>query len=199
MSTAVPLNLLTALPAEAKPLIALLGLKRNPRQHPFPVYNAPGISLAISGVGIRAMHEASRYLLDHSSTEQTSAWLNIGICGHGSLALGESLIAQRVIRGDQATWDLLVPPGLTQQAGTLCCVEQPQADYRPGMAYDMESAGFMTALQSELRRGRIGLLKVVSDNPYHGSDRITAQGVRELIAQQAAFITDMIDWLTRND
>ncbi|MET0029723.1 MAG: hypothetical protein ABW101_18985 [Candidatus Thiodiazotropha sp.] len=199
MKGPVPINLLTALPAEAKPLIERFNLQRNHRQTALPVYQAGDIQLAVSGVGIPAIREATRYLKAISVPDQPVAWLNIGICGHGSHTLGEAMIAERVITPQGDRWDLSVPPGLAERCGVLCCVERPQAVYAAQMAYDMESAGFLAALNADEDMHRIGVLKVVSDNPEHGSEKITTKGVRALIAQQAALITHMIDWLTRDD
>jgi adenosylhomocysteine nucleosidase len=191
----IPVNLLTALPAEAKPLIERFGLQRSPHQSPIPIYKAPQIRLAITGVGIPAMYQATRHLIATAPIEQPVVWLNIGICGHGSCPLGESLIATQVLTPDGECWDLTIPPKLGSRGGTLCCVEQPQAVYQTQMAYDMESAGFLAALRPHADPRRIGLLKIVSDNPQHSSERITAKGVRALIAQQTDLIGEMIDWL----
>ncbi len=198
MKPSIPVNLLTALPAEARPLIEQFGLQRSPRQSPVPVYMAPGICLAVTGVGIPAMYQATRHLIAAASFGQPVAWLNIGICGHGSSPLGESLIINQVVAPDGERWDLTIPPKLGCRTGTLCCVEQPQEVYQAQMAYDMESAGFLAALKPHADPRRIGLLKVISDNPQHSSQRITAKGVRGLIAQQTNLIAEMLNWL-RND
>ncbi|MCG7909573.1 MAG: hypothetical protein JAY82_07335, partial [Candidatus Thiodiazotropha taylori] len=56
------LNLLTALPAEAKPLIKCFALQRHQPVDAIPLYKAEGIHLAVSGPGLKSIAPAVSYL-----------------------------------------------------------------------------------------------------------------------------------------
>jgi len=188
------INLLVALPAEAKPLIQALSLKRIQPDGPCPLYAGDGINLALSGVGRDAMTKAIHYLNDRS--EDKCRWLNVGIAGHATLALGESLLASSVIdtlSGRQ--WQLQPVVGLLVNQGVLCCVSEPESVYAQAMGYDMESGGFALTLSTLGLLDHAQVLKVISDNPQQPAERINARIVSQLIGQQCHVIQSLIEAL----
>jgi hypothetical protein len=193
MQTEYDLNLVVALPAEAKPIIGMLNLKRDQVNMLMPVYHREHIQLVISGPGIKASADGVHYL--HSiRSSATAQWLNIGICGHGSLDLGAALLVERII--DQQSgrrWSLTLPQRTTCAIGTLTCVAKPQAEYAIDMAYDMESCGFIDTVSEITAIEFARVFKIVSDNPVNHKRGINTKLVRSLIEQQSELICSMIE------
>lgn len=188
------INLLVALRAEAKPLIRHLALKRLQPDGPCPLYTGDGLNLAMSGIGRDAMERAIRYL--HGRSEEKCHWLNVGIAGHGSLALGESLLITSVIDAVSGRqWHLPQVAGLLVSRGKLCCVSEPETDYAETMGYDMESGGFASTLSALGLLDHAHVLKIISDNPQQPAKGINARMVSQLIGQQQHVIQSLIEKL----
>ena len=193
------INLITALPAEAKPLIRRLGLMRLQPVGPVPIYTASGVHLAVSGPGTSAMATGVAHLHTLAPSDTAVGWLNVGICGHGSLNLGDALLADKIIEQNGQSWELRTPVDTPFQNSSLTCVSRPQTGYAPHMAYDMESAGFLASATCFASLNSISVLKIVSDNPEHGVEKINAKRVRELIAPHVDHIWDLMRRLPLND
>jgi hypothetical protein len=193
MQTGYSLNLVVALPAEAKPIIRLLNLKRDQVNMDMPVFYSGHIQLVISGPGVQASTDGVHYL--HSVRPvATAQWLNIGICGHGSLEVGAALLAERIIdRQTGRRWSLTPPQKTTCTIGALTCVAEPQAEYAIDMAYDMESSGFIDTVSTVASIESARVFKIVSDNPANDIRGINAKRVGRLIEQQCELIRSMIE------
>ncbi|MES9813735.1 MAG: hypothetical protein ABW161_12840 [Candidatus Thiodiazotropha sp.] len=187
------INLVIALPAEARPLINSLNLQRDQANMKIPVYRGNGIQLVITGPGATASARGVRYI--HSIKLCSSAqWVNLGICGHGSLDVGTPLLINRVI--DQQSgkeWPLPIRHLISGTTGALTCVPEPQSDYADDMAYDMESSGFIQAVNDIDMIEYSKIFKIVSDNPANDSRGISAKFVGTLVQQQLGLIRSMID------
>jgi hypothetical protein len=138
------------------------------------------------------------YLQEMTPSGISTAWLNIGICGHGSLRLGDGLIVDKVITQSGRIWQLYQHIDLPLfHHGPLTCVSQPQAVYEPEMAYDMESAGFLDPLASMTPIDNVCILKIISDNPEKGIETINGKRVRKLITNQIERISCLIQRLSQ--
>ncbi len=184
-----PFNLVVALPAESKPLIAHFGLKRQQPDGDFPIYQKGAISLIRSGIGKAAAKKATRTLLTHQQEEHI--WINLGIAGHASRPIGDMVLAQHTLdEASQQQWALpsdLDPPCELER---LTTVSQPEFDYtRPG-AFDMEAAGFLSALD-----GNGYCLKIISDNRHHPGHGMRAKWVSQLIKEQLGKIEQFMGQL----
>jgi len=146
MSTAA-FNFVVALPAESKPLIAHFGLKRRQPDGDFPIYQKDAISLIRSGVGKAASANATHFLLNHQQQKET-IWINLGIAGHATRPIGDMILAQYTQDEDsQQEWAIPSNLNLLCELERLTTLSQPEFDYtRPG-AFDMEAAGFLSALE----------------------------------------------------
>ncbi len=174
-----PFNFVVALPAESKPLIAHFGLKRLQPDDGFPIYQKGGISLIRSGVGKAAAQKATRTLLNHQQ-QKGRIWINLGIAGHASRPIGDMILAQYIRdEASQQQWEIparLDPPCELERLTTL---SRPGFDYtRPG-AFDMEAAGFLSALD-----GNGYCLKIISDNRHHPGHGMKAKWVSQLIRER---------------
>jgi hypothetical protein len=189
------INLLVALPPEAKPLIRSFALQRRQPDGNFPIYVSQEITLSLCGPGRESMEQAINFLLEHQSIS-VSGWINLGIAGHGSLDRSHCLLIDSVI--GQTTgerWKLTPPPLEKISRSSLHCVSQPESTYADDCAYDMESAGFTAALAAAglLHLGQI--LKVVSDNPRQPSSEINGKMVSNLIEETIPTLSLLMEQL----
>jgi hypothetical protein len=125
-------------------------------------------------------------------------WLNIGICGHGSLEIGTPLLIDRIIDEPSGReWSLAVRPLIIDSIGALTCVPEPLPEYVDNMAYDMESSGFIKAVTETDALDNARIFKIVSDNPANGTRGISGKLVRTLVQKQLGLIRSLIersDW-----
>jgi hypothetical protein len=189
-----PINLLIALQAEAKPLIRALGLKRRQPDGVCPIYASNGVRLAMSGPGKVSMQQAIHLL--HQEGVENCHWLNLGIAGHASLALGSCLQATAVTDSRSGErWRLQPVSGIEAIQGELRCVAEPESVYGEPVGYDMESGGFAATLASLGLIEHAHILKVISDNPQQPARQINARMVEALIGQQLHVIHSLIEKL----
>ncbi len=193
------LNILVALPCEAKPINRLLDLKRLQPDGDLPLYGSQDCLLVLAGHGMQAAAAGTRYLHQHNRNNNPS-WLNIGIAGHVELPLGEALIAASVIApDDEQTWVTAVPEQLGCPQGTVQTVTQPLAGYPGKAAYDMEAAGFVSTATAFSPIEKIHVLKVISDNSDNPSSGINAKMVTRLIQAQSRLIRQLVQRILRED
>jgi len=185
-------NFVVALPAECKPLIAHFGLKRKQPDGDFPLYQNGAISLVRSGVGKEASAQATRFLLDHHNQFTDSIWINLGIAGHSTRQIGDMILAQSILDEDsQQQWATPSNFKPACEFEALTTLSQPEFDYtRPG-AFDMEAAGFLSALN-----GNGYCLKIISDNSTQPGHGIKAKWVSKLISEKLDTIDQIMDQLS---
>ena len=94
------INIVVAMPCEAKPLVEHFALQRNSQLHAFPVYASTDMTLITSGVGKVNSAMAVAWLAGQQQTRDQQ-WLNIGMAGHASHKPGTLLVANKVT--DMAT------------------------------------------------------------------------------------------------
>ena len=176
------LCLVVALAAEARPLLAPHRLQ-GVSGHPYRICAGEQTHLIVSGIGKVAAAAATAYLRALIG-DTPAAWLNIGIAGHGSQAVGTALLSHKVV--DAASGKPFYP---TFTAPPLCrttllhTVDRVQPAVGDA-AYDMEASGFCEAAQRFATSERIHCLKVVSDNPQSSYQTLDAGKVEALIESQ---------------
>lgn len=191
------INLVVALPAEARPLIARYRLTDKTTRGGFRIYRNAGMSLVISGPGKIAAAAATALLASCNSAAEQTAWLNIGIAGHATHATGQSLLAHRVT--DHATGKSWYPPQLFELATTttsLLTVDTPENRYHHDLAYDMEASGYYAVATRFSSAELVQCFKVVSDNREHSTAAITAESCAQLITQALDEIDPLLDALS---
>jgi len=185
-------NFVVALPAESKPLISHFGLKRKQPDGDFPIYQKGTITLVRSGIGKEAAANATRFLLYHHHQQEDIIWINLGIAGHATRQIGDMILAEH-IRDEDSQQQWKIPANLNPpcKLGTLTTLAQPEFDYtRPG-AFDMEAAGFLSAL-----KGNGYCLKIISDNSSQPGHGIKAKWVSQLITEQLYKIDQLMNQLS---
>ena len=183
------LCLVVALAAEARPLLAPHRLQ-GVSGHPYRICAGEQTHLIVSGVGKVAAAAATAYLRALIG-DAPAAWLNIGIAGHGSQAVGTTLLAHKIV--DAASGKPFYPtftaspPCHTTLLRTVDRVQPPAGD----AAYDMEASGFCEAAQRFATSERVHCLKVVSDNPQSSYQELNAEKVEALIEAQLDMVAQV--------
>lgn len=177
-------RLVVALPAEARPLVARFRLRRH-EAAAWPLYRGEGVELVVSGVGKTAAAAATGWLAGRAESETQRAWINVGIAGHPSRAVGDCLLADRV--EDTASGRVWYPPLAFEPpvgSAPVATVDRVERDYARDTLYDMEAAGFCAAATRLATAELIQVLKVVSDNPAGSREdepRLSAERISELV------------------
>ena len=185
--------MIVALKAEARPLVARFRL--GPCGQPGVYGDGLGdITLSVCGVGRRNAARAVERL-QGTGNRRPSAWLNVGVAGHGDERPGTALIVREVI--ERSTGLRVYPAGPLPPAPSattaLCTVDEPETAYDVGWAYDMEGSGFMRAALGIAPRGPVHCLKVVSDGPDHSLAALSAAVATELIESQVESIESVME------
>ena len=188
------INLVVALPAEARPLIERYRLNEKTTIGTFRVYRHADMSLIISGPGKIAAAAATALLAGSNTPGKQAAWLNIGIAGHATYSTGQSLLAHRIT--DHATGKNWYPPQLFDLPTTtvsLLTVDIPENSYRQDVAYDMEASGYYPVASRFSSTELVQCFKVISDNREQSTATITAERCSQLVTRKL----DEIDALVR--
>ncbi len=179
------INLVVALPAEARPLINHYRLKHRQAQSAFPLYGNDGMALVVSGPGKIAAAAATAWLAGLTGEDRRAAWLNIGIAGHATHDIGTGLLVNRITdRASNRSW---YPPqvhDLDIPASRLLCVDAPENDYRADALYEMEASGFYATACRFTTGELVQCFKVVSDNRQQSSAKVSTKLCTQLLAGQ---------------
>jgi len=195
------INIVCALKCEARPLIDHFGLQHKPVDD-IKLYQNSKINLVISGVGRKLSASAVRRLAQ--SRKQPSAWLNIGIAGHGQLAVGTGRMIHKITGPDGLNW---YPPNLALNTGnklgknkidsiSLKTVDKTEQSYSENCAYDMEAAYFYQAAINHQTSELVQCYKIISDNTCSPTDNINAKKISTLIEKRLPDISMMIEALS---
>ncbi|NKB70920.1 MAG: hypothetical protein GKR89_27940 [Candidatus Latescibacteria bacterium] len=185
-------NFVTALAAEARPLIQRYRLVKT--EADWPLYQGDGLQLIVAGVGRLATAAATAYLAGRTP-QRPLAWLNIGIAGHGVLAVGTPLLAHKITDAQTVHFPAFPfrPPCATDVVHT---VDQPETGYADKIAYDMEAAAFWPTACRFASAELVHCLKIVSDNPTQPADRLDAAAVAELVAAKLELVDQLHTLIT---
>ncbi|MDE0308924.1 MAG: hypothetical protein OXI60_03730 [Acidiferrobacterales bacterium] len=177
-------NIVTAMKSEALPLIDHFCLERMTQKgEPFSIFGNDELKLIVSGVGTSMAHKAVRYLSRNDKSAQTSAWLNVGVVGHGTYATGTGFLANCIV--ESATQRTIYPSFTIDHdlpTGKVITVDGVNTDYQPHAGYDMEAFGFATAATQFSTLEMIHCFKVVSDNQDHSVQHLTKTDIQDFIA-----------------
>ncbi len=190
------MNIVTALRAEAAPLIDCYGLEADAPHGVFPVYCGEGIRLVVSGVGKLHAAAATGYLHAAGGGHRNEAWLNVGVAGHAHLPLGRVVVAARITdRASERSW---YPPQVLELPAAGAClvtVDTPEHAYEDEAVYDMEAAGFYPVASRFSTGELVQSLKVISDNRRNPTATLDARAIGERVADAVAEIDRVIQRL----
>ena len=188
-------NLVVAHSLEAKALIEWFELGEVEPRGKYRCYeNKKGIALVISGMGVRNAVNAVDWLHGRQSPG-FRAWLNVGIAGHPSAAVGQGLLINRIEhrRSGDCFWPPI--PDLGLQGCGLVTVDEPETAYEQDSAFDMEAAGFFAQAAGLTTTDLVYVFKIVSDNRENPVDEVNLQRVPELFRNLESAIRKLVDHL----
>jgi len=187
--------LITALPAEARPLITHFGLQARGHRH-LRLYKGEFGYLLQCGVG--KLNAAVSTAAMMQTLPDVNAIINVGIVGC-QRPIGQTLIAHGV--QDQASsqqWFPHLPPvnRLPDTSSVqVQTVDKPANNYSADIAFDMEAAGIFSAACKVVDLAFVHSIKVVSDNPESGPDTVTAKSTAGFVKTAIPSVEKMIQAL----
>ncbi len=190
------INIIVALPAEARPLITHYSLRNEQDSTAFPLYRRADMALIVSGPGKVSAAAATAVLAGCCDTKGQAAWLNIGIAGHARHGTGTGRIAHRIT--DRATGNSWYPPqtlGLSAPTDYLISVDRPENDYSENALYDMEASGFYPVACRFSTSELVQCYKIVSDNRECSTRAVTAKLCAQLVTQKLDEIDQLVNAL----
>lgn len=189
------MNFVVALKAEASPLIECFKLAKESVPSPFPLFANDRHRLVLSGVGKELSAKATSCLSERFP-QPNQAWLNLGLAGHGTLALGTAFLANRVL--DDGDENAFYPTQLLDhsfESSALQTCSSPVSDYPDPIGYDMEASAFCARASLVSIRELIQVVKIVSDNPNHPVGSFDRSSVGALIEGALPTILPLVDQL----
>jgi len=188
------INIIVALAAEAKPIIAYYKLKRNHAIHAFPLYSGKDMNLVVTGSGKLASAAATGFVagfIKNIDIEQNSAWLNVGIAGHRDRECGTAVLAHKIIeKSSTLNHYPFVSQSLSVPGVEICTVEVVETEYADDLVYDMEACGFFVAASRQTSLEFIQCLKIISDNHTSNVYDLKPNNVSSLIENNLEIIEE---------
>ena len=179
-----PIHLITALPAEAKPIAARFRLKRAQPDQGYPIYRRGPVALAVTGPG-KVDSAAATAMLGALGGQGTRAiWVNLGIAGHAERSVGEVLLASSVRDGGSGRlWRPILPRATSCPSDALLTLDRPDLVYEHEGMVDMEASGFFPVACRFSDHALVQVLKVISDNRERTAHGLGAKQVRLLMGE----------------
>lgn len=188
----------TALPCEARPLIAHFRLKKDLNSHPFEIYRHDGVCLTITGIGKCSMAAGVAFTQARAGDPDRPILLNVGIAGHPDHDLGRAFLAGKIIDADTRKNyypPLAFPPPCDVE--TVRTGSRPNMEYTEPHLYDMEASAFYETAIRFSTGELIQCLKVVSDNRQTPAEHIQPKQAAEWVAAQVPALDALLTELCR--
>ena len=164
MSKTKIINFLVALKHEALPIIDYFELTLNDKKYRNIFSNVEkNTFLIIAGIGIQNAKKAVTKLKQLNKNKD-DIWVNIGIAGHEKFKIGSIYEVKKVISSNNENTFYTNSFFNKVPTSTVYCVNQEEKKYNNKYLYDMESYGFLEALDSLTIKENIFMFKIVSDN-----------------------------------
>lgn len=184
-----------ALLPEARPFLEHWKLSASETE-PFRLFEGEYHRLVVSGVGPDRAREATRWLAVRYP-DPRAVWLNVGSCGHPTLAPGEIRTAHRVV--DASSGEAWYPPLIARSpwgaSFDLRTVDAPERDYAEEVGYDMEAAGFLAAARPAATAELVQVVKIVSDNREAPARRLRPAELAGLVRRHVEAIDRFVEGL----
>lgn len=172
----------TALMAEAVPLIDFYHMQKQPKQAGFHLYRTEGMDLLVCGLGADRMQQGLRAYINRLDPDGETIWLNLGIAGALSRAIGELVWADAI-----ADCCIGIPKGVQNHPPvTVCSLAHASVDYQPDVLFDMEAEAWLQSISDNTQQFKpehLFCAKVVSDNPGQALHTIDKHWVTHIVRQ----------------
>ncbi len=190
------LVIVTALMAEAVPLIDFYRMKKQAKQeynHLFQTSSSASlqIDLLVCGMGAKKMKQGLKAYGATLNSIEGIIWLNIGIAGTLSHSIGELVWANFI--GDAP---IGLPDGI--QNSPLISVRslsEPSTGYRAATLFDMEAEAWLHWIVKntiQFAPERLFCAKVVSDNSGHYTHQIDKRWVTDIVRKNIKDLNETI-------
>ena len=189
------LNIVVALPEEARPLIDYFKLKRWHDFRHFAVYRNNEMHLIVSGIGKIASATAAGFLAGLKN-DSPSAWLNIGIAGGDAGSIGDIVLANEIV--DSISKYKFYPSICFKspiKLARVITVTEPCTSYFDDAVFDMEASGFYGAALRFSTTEMVHSVKIISDNSNSGVEGLVKTNVSELIERNLTAVSEICCWL----
>lgn len=189
-------NIITALSAEARPLIDYFRLKQVHDISSYRVYRNQDIVLAVSGIG-KANSAAASGFLQGKFNSTCTGWLNIGIAGHQARDIGEGFLAHTIY--DDATGRVWYPSFVFKrpcETDAVRTVDRVEFIYDEDIAYEMEAAGFYSSACRGSTSELTHCYKIVSDNPENSVLELDADQISNLVDGHTEMVNSLVEILS---
>lgn len=167
--------IITALQAEAKPIIERLELRRCDARPDLQLFQKENTFLLISGVGAPKVEKNLRALFSYHLLPTPYSLLNLGICAAPPTSPLGSLYEVRKVTCETSGQEWELPCGTSPPPlplAHLVSVASPVPDMsRYASLVDMEAAAILRSAQEFSQPAQARILKVVSD---HGTTKLLA-------------------------
>jgi len=185
------MNFVVAFKGEAHPLIDFYQMEK--RVHStHSVFQNEHHTLILSGPGRKNAISATETLFQMEDLKN-QGWINLGIAGHGSLAIGEAFLSGKVM--DDSSAECFYPPQIFEHSfgvSSLTTCSKPSSNYEMDMGFDMEAHAFYkTASQFSIRE-LVQVIKIVSDNPIHGLEKVKTKDVTKWMNQHMEELDELV-------
>lgn len=190
-------NIITALSAEARPLIDYFKLKRVHEISSYKVYRNSDIVLAVSGIGKVNSAAASGFLHGKFDFVHCTGWLNVGIAGHQSRDIGEGFLAHTI--QDDATGRVWYPSFVFKrpcETDIVRTVDRVEYIYDEDIAYEMEAAGFYFSASRAGPAELVHCYKIVSDNSESSVFGLDADQISNLVEAHKEIVNILVEALS---
>lgn len=190
------INLVIAHALEVKCLIQQFAMQQR-NESPLIYENAQGMRLIVCGEGAQCAVDGVNVLHAHNDGE-TRAWLNLGIAGHQSRALGQCFVANKIV--NRASREVAYPAPMNhgQAVGELHTVVEPELSYPDDVGYDMEAYPFFEAATGNSTLELVQVFKIISDNKAHDARKISKADIIESFRQNREAIAATLECLEQS-
>ncbi len=180
-----------AMPCEAKPVIDYYRLQKcADHSLPFALYQAADSYCIISGIGRQNMADTLTQAQASLQLNEPTHWINLGIAGHKSLAVGSLRVIEQAADARQNdVIKLKQAPDPVLKTASIISVDNETTRYPDSAIIDMEAYHFASHCQTAKQIHSFHCLKVISDNATTPPSRNKAR-ISALIADNMVQITD---------
>ena len=203
----IALNIVVAHALEAKAIISGFNASAlsstHQSLHRFDWQEDIEVSVLVSGERAQRAFAGVHYLAGVNAGERSQAtrtlWLNFGVAGHGSLELGDIVMATKVNGPmlERALFPTLIAPW--RDSFSACqSVNAPSMSYSDALL-DMEASGFVAAAQDYATTDQFCVVKVVSDNPANPHDSLDKATIKRVLQGSEAPLFEFLErWIERH-